>query len=213
MSCVANAAVPRSLQPPFATPAWGCRRLAWLSRRSNLSTTTKHAPNSHVIIPIHLKIKSITNNGYVQLARAFAIASYAGLSLRSAFNSALRTATADSAKQSVKSTAQHAKEGASAAAGEVKKGVSSDHNKSMGSAISDAGTEAKRAAEDTGKEVGRGADDAEREDRMKNGSMLDSASAYVEQAGASVSRAFEDATTSAERAGDDAETKADRATS
>jgi hypothetical protein len=35
---------------------------------------------------------------------------------------------------------------------------------------------------------------------MKNGTMADSASAYVEQAGASISRAFENATTRALRA-------------
>ena len=116
---------------------------------------------------------------------------------------------ADSAQSSAHTTAQQAKEGASAAASEIKQGVTGD--KALGHAVSDAGTEASRAADDVSTEAQRGAEDAKREERMQSGGVLDSASAYVEQAGADISRAVQDATTSAERAGDDADTKAERA--
>jgi len=111
----------------------------------------------------------------------------------------------------VKTAGREVKEGASAAGSELKEGVKGD--KPLHHAVSDAGTEAKRAGEDVSKDAERGASDAKREDRMKNGTMLDATKAAFEQAGANIARTFDDATTKAERASDDAEKKADRETS
>ncbi len=99
--------------------------------------------------------------------------------------------------------------GASAAASELKEGITGD--KALSHAVVDAGTEARRAADDVATEAERGAEDAKRENRMENGTMLDSASAYVEQAGANISRSMEDADKAAERTQEDADTKATRA--
>lgn len=74
----------------------------------------------------------------------------------------------------------------------------------------DAGTEAKRAGIDASTEADRGASDAKREDRMKNGGVVDATKAAFEQASANIARTFDDATTKAERASDDAEREADR---